>query len=79
MEDVEMECTITDTELSVSWWCHGCGESLTMVTDPTSGVVDWGAEGDFGCNANGDEDSVSGHLPTLDTPSVRTYWRDHHG
>jgi hypothetical protein len=78
MDDIEMECTINDTEVSVTWWCRGCDEKLTMVVDPLSGVVDWGAEGDFGCNGqDSDDEGVASHLPVLDDPTFREYWANH--
>ena len=58
------------------WYCHYCGESLDMVVDPVSGVVDWGASGDFGCGDNPEsgEDGSADHAPTLARMRFYDYW-----
>lgn len=82
MEDVEIESTIVDTEVSVSWWCRACSETVVMVVDPLSGVVGWGADGDFGCNGaiyGTEAEGVGSHIPTLDSPRFREYWANRNG
>jgi hypothetical protein len=75
MTDDLTTITVVENEVA-SWYCHFCGEELDMVVDPTSGVVDWGASGDFGCGDNPETDSEgsASHAPTLSRLAFHDYW-----
>jgi hypothetical protein len=75
MSDDLTTITVVENEVA-EWYCHHCGEGLDMVVDPTSGVVDWGASGDFGCDDNpeSNEDGSAPHAPTLSRQTFHDYW-----
>lgn len=45
--------------------CHWCAHRIVAVIDPFSHTVDWGADGDFGCDRNPetDEEGCGSHNP----------------
>lgn len=45
--------------------CTQCHQRITAVIDPYSGVTDWGARGDFGCDTSPDtnEEGTGSHNP----------------
>lgn len=75
-ETPDVAMTVT-TGSPVEWFCRRCGEPLQMVTDPISGVVDWGADGDYGCDESPqtDDEGTGNHAPVLDAPQFRSYWQ----
>lgn len=75
-EDVEMVAFPRRDNVPVAWFCRHCGEPLQMVTDPVSGLLDFGANGDFGCDKHPDtdEEGSASHQAVVDTVTFRAYW-----